>query len=261
MEKHTVSKSAGIHSQPPAKGTVSSTTLSQNAEGQSERSTLASRLNWLRAGVLGANDGIVSTAGIVVGVSGAAVGSRALLAAGIAGLIAGALSMAAGEYISVSTQRDTERAQLDRERQALADNPDGELATLADTFGEQGVDERLAREVATQLSERDALGAHAHFRFGIDAKALTNPWHAAFASMISFAFGAIIPLFAIVLSPPAYALWITAIAVCVALAITGSVSAYLGGAPVPRATIRNLIGGNLAMGVTYWIGVAFAHFT
>ena len=226
---------------------------------ESERTSLATRLNWLRAGVLGANDGIVSTAGSVVGVSGAAVGRPALLAAGIAGLIAGTLSMAAGEYISVSTQRDTEKAQLDRERQALADNPDRELATLAETFGEQGVDNRLAHEVATQLSKRDALSAHAHFRFGIDADALTNPWHAAFASMISFALGAIIPLFAIALSPPAYSLWITAIAVCIALAITGSVSAYLGGAPVLRATVRNLIGGNLAMGVTYWIGVAFAH--
>lgn len=227
---------------------------------ESERTSLATRLNWLRAGVLGANDGILSTAGLVVGVSGAAVGSRALLAAGIAGMIAGSLSMAAGEYISVSTQRDTERAQLERARQALADNPEGELATLAETFGEQGVDEHLAYTVATQLSERDALGAHAHFRFGIDAQVLTNPWHAAFASMISFALGAIIPLCAIVLSPPTYALWITAIAVCIALAITGSVSAYLGGAPVLRATIRNLIGGNLAMGVTYWIGVAFGHF-
>ncbi|MBR6460013.1 MAG: VIT family protein [Actinomycetaceae bacterium] len=228
---------------------------------ENERTSLATRLNWLRAGVLGANDGIVSTAGLVVGVSGAAVGRPALLAAGIAGLIAGALSMAAGEYISVSTQRDTERAQLARERQALADNPEGELAALAGTFDEQGVDKDLAHKVATQLTARNALAAHAHFRFGIDADSLTNPWHAALASMLSFALGAIIPLCAIALSPSAHALWITAVAVSVSLAITGSVSARLGGAPVLRATIRNLVGGNLAMGVTYWIGVAFAHFT
>ena len=227
---------------------------------ESERSSLANRLNWLRAGVLGANDGILSTAGLVVGVSGAAVANHAILAAGIAGMIAGSLSMAAGEYISVSTQRDTEKAQLARERQALVDDPDGQLASLADTFGEQGVDDHLAHEVASQLTKRNALQAHAHFRFGIDSESLTNPWHAAFASMFSFALGAIIPLCAIILSPSAYALWITAGAVCLALAITGSVSAYLGGAPPMRAVIRNLIGGNLAMGVTYWIGVAFGHF-
>lgn len=225
-----------------------------------ERGDLSSRLNWLRAGVLGANDGILSTAGLVVGVSGAAFDRRALLAAGIAGMIAGALSMAAGEYVSVSTQRDTERAQLERERQALESQPDVELETLASTIREQGVEEHLAHEVATQLSEEDALSAHAHFRFGISPDALTNPWHAALASMISFALGAIIPLCAILLSPASYALWITAFSVAIALAITGSVSAHLGGAPVKRATIRNVAGGVLAMGITYWIGVGFSHF-
>lgn len=234
--------------------------MGEQATSENERTNLATRLNWLRAGVLGANDGIVSTAGLVVGVSGAAVGSRALLAAGLAGLIAGALSMAAGEYISVSTQRDTERAQLERERQALEDNPEGELSALANTFEQQGVDDTLAHNVATQLTKRDALTAHAHFRFGIDADSLTNPWHAAFASMISFALGAILPLCVIVLSPSSHSLWMTAGAVSLALAITGSVSARLGGAPVLRATIRNVLGGNLAMGITYWIGVAFGHF-
>ncbi|MBR5951043.1 MAG: VIT family protein [Actinomycetaceae bacterium] len=245
--------------QPNSTTTQTPSTTNENSI-KGERATLASRLNWLRAGVLGANDGIISTAGLVVGVSGAAVDSRALLATGIAGLIAGSLSMAAGEYVSVSTQRDTERAQIERERQALSHNPDDELSKLANTFKEQGVDTPLSREIAAQLSKRNALDAHAHFRFGIDPDALTNPWHAALASMFSFALGAIIPLCAIILSPSTYALWITATAVCISLAITGSVSAYLGGAPVIRATARNLIGGNLAMAVTYWIGVVFGHF-
>lgn len=222
------------------------------------RTDLAARLNWLRAGVLGANDGILSTAGLVVGVSGAAVGSRALLAAGIAGMIAGALSMAAGEYVSVSTQRDTEKAQLTRTRKALEANPASELAALQRAIEADGVEPELAGSVADQLSRSDALAAHAKFRLGIDPDSLTNPWHAAFASLFSFILGSIIPLTAIVLSPSRIAVGITVLAVTIALAITGSVSARLGDAPVVRATLRNVAGGLLAMGVTYWIGVAFS---
>ncbi len=228
--------------------------------GKDSRRNLASKLNWLRAGVLGANDGILSTAGIVVGVSGAAVGSRALLAAGLAGMIAGALSMAAGEYVSVSTQRDTEKARLAQQRDLLRANPATELAALAASIREQGVDASLASQVAEQLTASDALAAHARFRLGVDPEGLTNPWHAAAASFVSFLLGAVIPLAAIVLSPASVAVPLTVAAVTLSLAMTGSVSARLGEAPVFRATLRNVAGGLLAMGVTYWIGVAFANF-
>lgn len=233
--------------------------MSETTAPSPARSELATRLNWLRASVLGANDGILSTAGIVLGVSGAAVGPRALLAAGLAGMIAGALSMAAGEYVSVSTQRDTERAQIGRIRSALAQSPGDELDALTDAIAADGVDRNLALAVAQNLSEKDPVDAHAKFRFGIDPDSLTNPWHAALASMISFAIGALIPLLAIVLDPESIAVPVTVVMVTLALAITGSVSARLGDAPVARATIRNILGGLLAMGVTYAIGVGFAH--
>ncbi|MDN6486958.1 MAG: VIT family protein [Ancrocorticia sp.] len=227
---------------------------------QKETPSIQSKLNWLRAGVLGANDGIVSTAGLVVGVSGAALTGNALLAAGVAGMIAGALSMAAGEYVSVSTQRDTERAALHAKRIALSEDPDGELEVLTGRIEASGVKPELARRVAVQLSARDALAAHARWDLGINPYEIVNPWHAAFASLISFILGAIIPLGAIVLSPAAIAVPLTVIAVTISLAITGSVSAHLGGAPKQRATIRNICGGLLAMGVTYIIGTAVGSF-
>jgi len=220
---------------------------------------IASRLNWLRAAVLGANDGIVSTAGIVVGVSGAAVTGHALLASGVAGVIAGALSMAAGEYVSVSTQRDTERAVVEKERQLLESDPEGELKELEELIAQKGVSNELAHAVAVQLTERDPLAAHAQWELGIDPDCLTNPWHAAFASMFSFVAGALIPLIAILVSPTHIAVGITAIAVVVALSITGWVSAGLGNAPRVPATLRNVAGGLLAMGATYWIGVLVAY--
>ncbi|WP_182050802.1 VIT1/CCC1 transporter family protein [Changpingibacter yushuensis] len=220
---------------------------------------IASRLNWLRAAVLGANDGIVSTAGIVVGVSGAAVTGHALLASGVAGVIAGALSMAAGEYVSVSTQRDTERAVVEEERQLLESDPEGELKELEELIAQKGVSNELAHAVAVQLTERDPLAAHAQWELGIDPDYLTNPWHAAFASMFSFVAGALIPLIAILVSPTHIAVGITAIAVVVALSITGWVSAVLGNAPRVPATLRNVAGGLLAMGATYWIGVLVAY--
>lgn len=221
---------------------------------RSTESALSSKLNWLRAGVLGANDGIVSTAGLVVGVSGAAVSSFALLASGIAGLVAGALSMAAGEYVSVSTQRDAERAAVARQKAEIKKDPAAAEARLASFIQAQGVSALLAAETAKELSTKDAVAAHAHYELGIDPDELTNPWHAALASMVSFALGAIIPLLAIVLSPAQWAVPLTVTAVSIALALTGSVSAYLGNAPVLRATIRNIIWGNIAMIVTYLIG-------
>ena len=212
---------------------------------------LASRLNWLRAGVLGANDGIVSTAAIVLGVAGATDERGPIILAGLVGLMAGAMSMAAGEYVSVSTQRDTERAVLDLERRELAETPEEELAELTAIYAAKGLDEDLARKVAVQLTAKDALGAHAEAELGLDPDGLTNPWHAALASFVSFVVGALIPLLGVVVSSQA---WLTVVAVVIALAITGSVSARLGKAPVARAVARNIAGGLLAMAVTYLLG-------
>lgn len=220
----------------------------------SQESQMSAKLNWLRAGVLGANDGIVSTAGLVVGVSGASLTGSALLISGVAGLVAGALSMAAGEYVSVSTQRDAERAALTRQRQLIEREPQQAERRLAGLIVDSGVSRILAQRMARELTERDALGAHAKFELGIDPDELTNPWHAALSSMASFVLGAIIPLLAIVLTPTWMALPFTVCAVSLALAITGSVSAKLGDAPILRATVRNVVWGNLAMIVTYGIG-------
>jgi len=212
---------------------------------------LSGRLNWLRAGVLGANDGIVSTAAIVLGVAGATADRGPILFAGLIGLLAGALSMAAGEYVSVSTQRDTERALLTRERQRLAVQPDAELAALAAAYTERGLDAELAGRVAGVLTRHDALAAHAQTRFGVDTEQLTQPWHAALASFVSFVVGAAIPLVAAAIGPHA---WYTVGAVAVALVVTGVVSARLGRAPVAPAVARNVAGGLLAMAVTFGLG-------
>ncbi|WP_435603770.1 VIT1/CCC1 transporter family protein [Streptomyces sp. bgisy130] len=215
---------------------------------------LGSRLNWLRAAVLGANDGIVSTAGLVVGVAGATDSRGVLLTAGLAGLLAGSLSMAAGEYVSVSTQRDSEKAALAQEKRELATEPQAELIELTGMLEGKGLDAQLALEVAEQLTEHDALRAHAEVELGIDPDQLTNPWHAAGASFLAFTVGALLPLLAIVLPPAAYRLWITVGAVVVALALCGWSSARLGSAPVGRAVLRNVGGGVVAMGVTYGAG-------
>ncbi|MET7800453.1 VIT1/CCC1 transporter family protein [Streptomyces decoyicus] len=217
---------------------------------------LGSRLNWLRAAVLGANDGIVSTAGLVVGVAGATDSRSALLTAGLAGLLAGSMSMAAGEYVSVSTQRDSERAALAQEKRELATEPQAELVELTALLAGKGLNERLAREVAEELTAHDALRAHAEVELGIDPDELTNPWHAAGASFLAFTAGALLPLLAIVLPPAAHRLWITVVAVLAALALCGWSSARTGAAPVGRAVLRNVGGGVLAMGVTYAAGSA-----
>ncbi|MFI0907201.1 VIT family protein [Streptomyces sioyaensis] len=215
---------------------------------------LGSRLNWLRAAVLGANDGIVSTAGLVVGVAGATDERAALLTAGLAGLLAGSMSMAAGEYVSVSTQRDSEKAALALEKRELATEPQAELIELTELLEGKGLDGQLAREVAEQLTAHDALRAHAEVELGIDPDQLTNPWHAAGASFLAFTAGALLPLLAIVLPPAGQRLWITVVAVLAALALCGWSSARLGAAPVGRAVLRNVGGGALAMGVTYAAG-------
>jgi VIT1/CCC1 family predicted Fe2+/Mn2+ transporter len=210
-------------------------------------------LNWLRAAVLGANDGIVSVAGLVMGVAGATSDRHTIFVAGLAGLIAGALSMAAGEYVSVSTQRDTEQALLAKERRELEEEPEEELAELAGLYLAKGLSEETARQVAIELTEHDALAAHADAELGIDPDELTNPWHAAWASMAAFTVGALLPMLMILL-PQDVRVPATAVSVAVALALTGFLSARFAGAVISRAIARNVAGGVLAMAVTYAIG-------
>src|SRR5690606_18935224 len=171
------------------------------------------RLNWLRAGVLGANDGIVSVASLVVGVAGATTDNSALLVAGIAGLVGGAISMALGEYVSVSSQRDTERALIDKEREELRTMPDEELDELTDLYRQRGLSDETARQVAIELTEHDALSAHLEVELGIDQDDLVNPWHAALSSAVAFTVGALLPLLAILLPPPEWPVPVTFTAV------------------------------------------------
>ena len=215
---------------------------------------LNDRLNRLRAGVLGANDGIVSTAGIVMGVAGATTDRSAILVAGVAGLVAGALSMGAGEYVSVSTQRDSELALLQKERDELRDDPTSELEELAGLYVDRGLDADLAHRVAEQLTARDALGAHAEIELGIDPDDLTSAWNAALASTLSFTLGALLPLLTVLLTGPSWRVAVTVVAVTLALALTGWTSAWFGFGPRGRAVARNVVGGLVAMGVTYAIG-------
>lgn len=214
----------------------------------------ARRTNWLRAGVLGANDGILSIAGLVVGVAGATQSRGALLTAGLAGMVAGALSMGVGEYVSVSTQRDTERALLDRERRELESQPEQELAELKGIHQAKGLSEDIAGDVAGQLTAQDALGAHARDELGFDPLHLASPWSAASASILSFVVGAMLPLLAVLLPPEGYRLWVTVAAVLIALTVTGFVSAHLGEAPGRRAALRVVVGGAIVMTITYGIG-------
>ena len=215
---------------------------------------VGSRLNWLRAGVLGANDGIVSTAGVVVGVAGATDDSATILIAGIAALTAGALSMGTGEYVSVSTQRDSEKSLLGLEARELTQMPETEERELAAMYVDKGLSVETAERVARELTEHDALRAHADIEFGIDPDNLTNPWHAAWASMIAFTVGALLPLLIVAFVPDGARIPVTVLSVMAALALTGFVSASIGYSPRLRAVVRNVAGGLLAMGVTYLIG-------
>ena len=215
---------------------------------------LAARLNWLRAGVLGANDGIVSTAGLVVGVAGATSARGPILTAGLAGLVAGAVSMALGEYVSVSSQRDTERALLAKERRELEEDPQAELEELVQIYVSKGLTDRTARQVAAELSAGDPFSAHVDAELGIDPESLTSPWQAAISSAVSFTLGALLPVLAIVLPTPSTRVPITFAAVLLALAVTGSVSATLGGSNRRTAVTRVVFGGAIAMIVTYGVG-------
>ena len=215
------------------------------------------KLNWLRAAVLGANDGIVSTAALVVGVAGASASAGFVLTAGIAGVVAGALSMGVGEYVSVSAQRDTEKALIEKERQELIDSPEMELLELMNIYKEKGLSEPTARIVAQELTDHGAFAAHLDAELGIDPENLTDPWHAAAASALAFFAGAVIPILMIVLPPVSVRIPVTFLGVFVALTITGVLSAHAGGANKLKATTRVVLGGLLAMVVTFGIGKLF----
>ena len=222
--------------------------------GEPHSDSVAGKLNALRAAVLGANDGIVSVAGLVMGVAGATSDRQTILIAGLAGLVAGALSMAVGEYVSVSTQRDTERALIAKETRELREEPEDELAELAELYRQKGLSDGLARQVALELTAHDALRSHLDIELGIDPDELTNPWQAAWASMVSFTIGALLPLLTILLFSPDLRAVVTLVAVGVALAGTGFLSARAGDAPAGPAVRRVVVGGLLAMAVTYGIG-------
>ncbi len=223
-------------------------------EAEASEGSHATRLNALRAAVLGANDGIVSVAGILTGVAGATLEFFPLLTAGVAGVSAGALSMAVGEFVSVSAQRDTEEALLTKEKRELEEMPEEELNELAALYEEKGLTPELAREVAEQLHRHDALAAHAETELGIDPEDLTSPTQAAVSSALSFIAGSLFPLGAMLLAPTPLKIYVTIVAVVAALTLTGFLGAKWGGTPIVRSMVRNVVGGLLAMGVTYWIG-------
>ena len=215
---------------------------------------LADRLNWLRAGVLGANDGIVSVAAIAVGVAGATPQLAPILAASVAGLVGGAISMALGEYVSVSSQRDSERALIAKEKTELATMPHEELAELTKLYQDKGLTPQTARQVAEELTANDALAAHLDVELNIDQNDIVSPWRAAYASAIAFTIGGLLPLMAIILFPASMRIPATFVAVLVALAITGATGGYLGDSPISRPMVRVVVGGALALVATFLIG-------
>jgi vacuolar iron transporter family protein len=218
---------------------------------------LVNRIGWLRAAVLGANDGIISTASLIVGVAAAAAKQNDVLIAGVSGLVAGAMSMAAGEYVSVSSQSDTEKADLAKERRELRSNPEGELDELAEIYAKRGVDLDLARQVAGQLMKKDALGAHARDELGISKTTTARPVQAALTSAVTFSVGAAMPLLMVVVSPSNMLVPVTSAASLGFLALLGAVGAKAGGANILRATIRVTFWGALALGITAGIGKLF----
>jgi len=215
------------------------------------------RIGWLRAAVLGANDGIVSTASLIVGVAAAEASRNSVLIAGMAGLVAGAMSMAAGEYVSVSSQSDTERADLDRERQELATDDENEHAELAAIYVTRGLDVGLARQVATQLMAKDAIGAHARDELGISDTLSARPVQAAFASAGSFTVGALLPLLLVLFVPRGALVWTVSGGSLLFLALLGSLAARAGGSPVGRSVVRVTFWGALAMALTAGVGAWF----
>ena len=215
---------------------------------------LGGRAAWLRAAVLGANDGLISTSSLMVGVAAAASSKSSILVAGIAGLTAGALSMAAGEYVSVSSQRDTEHADLERERAELAGAPEAELAELQLIYEGRGISPGLARQVALELSQTDQLAVHAREELGIDPDALANPAQASVVSAVSFLAGAIVPILVVAVVPASVRVVITMAVTLLGLVALGSIGARLGGAPQLRAAVRVFVGGTLALVISLGIG-------
>jgi VIT1/CCC1 family predicted Fe2+/Mn2+ transporter len=215
------------------------------------------RVGWLRAAVLGANDGIVSTASLVLGVAAAGTSSKGILIAGIAGLVAGAMSMAAGEYVSVSSQADTERADLDRERKELATRPKQEHRELTGIYVERGLDAGLASNVATQLMAHDALGAHARDELGISDASTARPVQAALASAVTFSVGAALPLVIVLVVPLSALMWAVSCSALLFLALLGAMAARAGGASVITAAARVTFWGALAMALTAGVGALF----
>jgi VIT1/CCC1 family predicted Fe2+/Mn2+ transporter len=215
---------------------------------------LVSRIGWLRAAVLGANDGIVSTASLIVGVASASVGTSEVLVAGVAGLVAGAMSMAAGEYVSVSSQSDTENADLNRERVELETQPEFEREELAQIYVKRGLTEELAKQVAVQLMATDALAAHAHDELGISEMTTARPIQAAMTSAATFAVGASMPLAMVLVAPTASLVWVVSAASLLFLALLGAVGAKAGGANIAKATLRVTFWGAFAMALTAGIG-------
>lgn len=216
-----------------------------------------SRTGWLRAAVLGANDGIVSTASLILGVAASGASSQSIIVAGVAGLVAGAMSMAAGEYVSVSSQADTETADLNREAKELKESPEEEHEELTKIYVKRGLSEALAAEVATQLSQHDALGTHARDELGISEVMSARPVQAAFASAGSFVVGAALPLLMVVLLPVSNHFWYVVIGSLFSLALLGALAGYTGGAPVVKATLRVTFWGALAMALTAGVGAIF----
>jgi VIT1/CCC1 family predicted Fe2+/Mn2+ transporter len=215
------------------------------------------RIGWLRAAVLGANDGLVSTASLVVGVGAAGSGKPEVLIAGLAGLVAGAMSMAAGEYVSVSSQTDAERADIARETRELADAPEAELEELTRIYVGRGLDRDLAERVAIQLTDRDALGSHARDELGISETVTARPIQAALVSALTFALGAVVPLIVVFLSPESQIVTIVAASTILGLAVLGGLGASAGGAGVMRGAARVMFWGALAMAVTAAVGAVF----
>ncbi|MDU7408292.1 VIT family protein [Varibaculum cambriense] len=227
----------------------------EREEHTDESVKTASKLNWLRAGVLGANDGIVSTAGVVVGVAAADPQNNiAIFTAGMAAVVAGAISMAAGEYVSVSTQKDTEQALVHKENTRLRKDPEGEFAGLIKVYEGKGLSPETARLVAKEYSAIDPVAAQVEARYSIDSEEFVSPWNAAFSSAISFVLGAVLPMLAILLFPPASKFIATFILTLVALGLAGYTSAWLSEAPRGRAVIRVITGGALAMLITGAVG-------
>jgi len=218
---------------------------------------IAGRLNWLRAAVLGANDGIVSVAGIVIGVAGATTSLGPIFTAGLAGLVAGAVSMALGEYVSVSSQSDSEHAQIAQEKRELAATPEAELTELTALYEAKGLSAATARTVAAELTAHNPLAAHLDAELHIDPANIPNPVQAAAASALSFTVGAVLPMLAILLPPAGWRVPVAFVAVLVALALTGALSARLGGSNVRRAVVRVVVGGALGLAFTYGVGNLF----